>query len=111
MPKDRLTLIEACDKAAEIISRSAHLERLYRKAVADHGPGELRSGIMNMATEAIDDEALRDEVFLSNDNMLGFLCGVWIQYLLTEIAGIKREKLRALAQKIFMDIQHDKSLH
>jgi hypothetical protein len=106
-----MKLIEACDKAAEIISQSSHLDKLYRQAVKSQGAGELRSGILNMVADAIDDETLREEVFLSDDNMLGFLCGVWIQYLLTEVAGIKKDKLQALAQKILHDIKRDKSLH
>jgi len=109
--KERLNLIEACEKAAEIVSHAHEMDRLYHRAVQCLGEGELRMGILSMAAEAVEDESLRDEVFISDDSMLSFLCGIWIQFLLIEIAGVKKEKLRALAQKVFMDINEGQSCH
>jgi len=109
--EDRLTLIEACDKAADIISHSRHLDKLYRKAVGSLGEGELRNNILTMVTDAIQDERLRDEVLVSNDNMLGFMCGVWIQFLLLEIGEVKKDNLQKLAQKAFMTLQRNTSIH
>jgi hypothetical protein len=43
--------------------------------------------------------------------MLSFFCGIWIQFLLMEIAGVKRDKLQALAKKVFREIQDKQPLH
>ena len=111
MLKERLTLTEACRQAAEIVSQAREMEHLYNRAVRYMGKGELLTGILDMAADAIQDEGLRDEVFVSDESLLSFLCGIWIQYLLIEIAGVKKEKLRSLAQQVFRDTQKDTSLH
>lgn len=111
MLKERLSLTEACRQAAEIVSQAHEMEHLYRRAVRYMGEGELVTGILDMAAEAIQDESLRDEVFVSDESMLSFLCGIWIQFLLIEIAGVKKEKLRSLAQQVFLDTQKNPSLH
>lgn len=87
------------------------MERLYHRAVQCFGEGELRTKILEMAMEAVEDESLGREVYVSDENMLSFFCGIWIQFLLVEVAGIKKENLRAMAQKVFMDFQENKSLH
>lgn len=107
----RLNLIQACEKAAKIVTEANEMELLYRRAVRSVGEGELRTGILNMATEAMSDEALKDEVFVSDDSILSFFCGVWLQYLLIEIAGVKKEKLQTLAERITADIRKGKSIH
>lgn len=106
-----ITLVEACRQAAEIISQVGHIGPLYKRAVRSIGEGELRNGILDMALEAIQDESLCREVMISRENMLSFLCGVWIQYLLVEIAGVKKEKLRTLAEQIYRDNQENASFH
>lgn len=111
MLKERLSLIQACRQAVQIVVQAEDMERLYRKAVRSVGEGELRTGILNMATEAIEDESLREEVFVSDESMLSFFCGIWVQYLLIEIAGVQKEKLRSLAEQVFLDSQKDVSLH
>lgn len=111
MSKSQLTLIEACDRASEIVCQANDMERLYRKAVRYMGHGEVRTGILNMAVEAIEDEVLRTEAFAADDGMLSFFCGIWIQFLLVEIAGIEKEKLKTLAQRVLNDIRTGKALH
>ncbi len=111
MPSERLNLIEACDRAVHIISNAQDMERLYKRAIQCLGAGELRLGILNMASEAIKDEALREEVFISDESMLSFLCGIWIQFLLTEIAGVKKEKLNSLAENLCETLGHKKQIH
>ena len=111
MTQDRMNLLDACEKAATIVSRAQEMERLYRRGIKCFGEGELRTKIMDIALDAVEDEDMRQEVFVSDENMLSFFCGIWIQFLLIEVAGIKKEKLRAIAQKVFMDFQEDKSLH
>lgn len=111
MAKERLTLTEACRQAAGIVSQAHEMEHLYQKAVRSLGEGELLTGILNLATDAMQDEGLRDEVFVSDESLLSFLCGVWIQYLLIEIAGVKKEKLRSLAQEVFKETQKTAYLH
>ncbi len=111
MSHQSLNLIEACDRAVHIISNAQDMERLYKRAIQCLGAGELRLGILNMASEAIEDEALREEVFVSDESILSFLCGIWIQFLLTEIAGVKKEKLNSLAENLCGTLNHKRHLH
>ncbi len=111
MSNGRMSLIEACEKASQIVSHAQEMDQLYRLAVRYMGEGALRLGILNMATDAMKDEQLQQEIFISDDNLLSFLCGVWIQFLLTEIAGVKKDKLQTLAKKVFADLQDGKSFH
>ncbi len=106
-----MNLIEACDTASGIIIQAREIERLYRKGIQCLGEGKLRSGVMSLATEAIRDERLSEEVFISNENMVSFLCGVWIQFLLVEVAGLKKDKLKHLARKVFGETMENKVLH
>jgi hypothetical protein len=107
----RLNIIEACDKAERIVYKAKEIERLHRKAIRYLGVGALRTSVLNMAVEALEEEELKKEVFINNESLLSFFCGVWIQFLLIEIAGVKREKLQAIAQRVFEGIQEEKSLH
>jgi len=107
----KLNLIEGCDRAVDIVSRASEMERLYQKALRAFGAGELRNGILDLAVEAFRDEELQQEVFSGDESMLSFFCGIWIQFLLTEIAGVKRDKLQALAKKVFREIQDKQPLH
>jgi hypothetical protein len=66
---------------------------------------------MSLAADAIQDEKLSQEVFVSNENMVSFLCGVWIQFLLVEMAGVKKERLKTLTQKAFPTALGDNSVH
>jgi hypothetical protein len=107
----RLNIIGGCNKAVEIVARAQEMEQLYRKAKRDIGEGELRNGILNLAVEAFADEDIKREVFSSDESMLSFFCGIWIQFLLTEIAGIKKDKLQSLAKKVFQEIHEKQSVH
>ncbi|MFZ2444745.1 MAG: hypothetical protein WAW37_00165 [Syntrophobacteraceae bacterium] len=107
----KLNLIQACDKAIVIVSQTREMEKLYQKALQCLGEGRLRCDIMNRATEAIEDDKLCEEVFVSNENMVSFLCGIWIQFLLVEVAGVKKDKLKTLAQKAFPASLDDRSIH
>jgi hypothetical protein len=96
-----ISLIEACDTAFEIVTQTREMDKLYRKAIQCLGEGNLRSCVMSLAAEAIGDENLSHEVFLSDENMVSFLCGVWIQFLLVEVAGLKKDRLKDLTKKAF----------
>jgi hypothetical protein len=109
--EDRLSVLTACDRAEAIVARSHEIDTLYRKGLQYLGEGTLRNQVLNMATDAFEDESLVEEVFCSNENMLSFFCGVWIQYLLTEIAGVRKDNLRNLAQEVFLDILDSRYLH
>lgn len=111
MLKGELNLIEACDKAMGIVSRIHELNQLYDAAVQSLGEGELRTGILELAMEALRDEQLKEEVFSNSESMLSFFCGIWIQFLLVEIAGIQKDELRALASKAFQEIHAKQALH
>ncbi len=106
-----ISLLEACDRAADIILQAREIEKLYRKALQCLGEGRLRCDIMTLATEAIQDEQLSSEVFVSDESMVSFLCGVWIQFLLVEVAGVKKDKLKTLAKKAFPTVLGDNSVH
>lgn len=111
MQKRKINLIEACDKACGIVVQAREMDKLYRKGVQCLGEGKLRSGVMSLATEAIGDDRLREEVFTSDENVVSFLCGVWIQFLLVEVAGLKKDKLEHLAKKAFGENLEDRLLH
>lgn len=109
--EERLSVLAACDRAEAIVARSHEIDILYRKALQYLGEGALRNQVLSMATDAFDDESLVKEVFCSNENMLSFFCGVWIQYLLIEIAGMRKDNLRNMAQEVFLDILDSRYLH
>jgi hypothetical protein len=104
-------LISACDRALCVVLRIDEMSTLYRKALRTYGEGPLRSLILNAAVDALDDPNVSMEVFTSGDHMFSFLCGVWLQFLLTEVAGLKKENLRALFEKMIIEVQESKSLH
>ncbi|HOV86066.1 MAG TPA: hypothetical protein PLM79_06865 [Syntrophobacteraceae bacterium] len=111
MERDRLMLTEACDQAIQLVSQTREMERLYQKAVQSVGEGALRTGILGLAVDAMEDEELKNEVFVNDESLLSFFCGIWIQYLLVEVAGITREKLKALAADALRQLQKDKRVH
>jgi hypothetical protein len=106
-----MNLIEACDKACCIIVQAQEMDRLYRKGIRSLGEGKLRNEVMSLAIEAIGDDNLRQEVFISDENVVNFLCGVWIQFLLVEVAGLKKDKLKHLARKAFGESEDNRLLH
>jgi hypothetical protein len=107
----KFNLIDACDRAVDIISQAHEMDKLYRRAIRCFGEGRLRSDVMSMAAEAIQDEILSEEVFVSDETMVSFFCGVWIQFLLVEVAGVKKDKLKTLAQRAFAGVLDEKSIH
>lgn len=104
-------LISACDRALAVVLRIEEMSGLYRKALRAYGEGDLRSLILNSAVEALEDPDIQEEVLTSGDHMFSFLCGVWLQFLLTEVAGMKRQNLRALFERMILDTQEDRWLH
>lgn len=111
MKNEKMNLIDACDRAVDIISQADTIERLYHRGIQCFGEGKLRNGVMNLAAEAIQDEKLSREVFASDESMVSFLCGVWVQFLLVEVAGVKKGELKSLAQKAFSETLEKKSIH
>lgn len=107
----RPNLISACDRAVSVVLRIDEMSTLYRKALRSMDEGQLRNLILNAAVEALDDPKILEEVLVSDDHMFSFLCGIWIQYLLTEVAGMKKENLRALFQEMISELQEDRCLH
>jgi hypothetical protein len=107
----RPNLLSACDRALSVVSRIDEMSSLYRKALRTMDEGNLRNVILNAAVEALDDPRVQEEVLVSNDHMFTFLCGIWIQYLLTEVAGMKKEKLRDLFQEMISEMQEERCLH
>lgn len=106
-----IRLMDACEQAVEIIVQAREMERLYRRAVQCVGEGQLRINVMNMATDAMEDQILREEVFVSDESVLSFFCGIWIQFLLVDIAGMKKEKLASVAREVLADNIGSKCIH
>ncbi len=104
-------LIDACERAMEIIVRTSEMEKLYQRAVRCVGEGQLRISVMNMATDAIQDKCLCEEVFVSDERIVTFFCGIWLQFLLVDIAGVKKEKLRAMVQEVLKCDNANSSIH
>ena len=111
MSDGRLDLNDACERSVAIVSLTPEMERLYHQAVRCIGLGELRNRILDLAAEAIQDKDLSREVFVNNESILSFFCGIWIQFLLVEIGGFGKEELRTLAQRIFTDMQGGRTIH
>jgi hypothetical protein len=107
----RLHFVEASRKAVDILLHNSETARLYQLAVKRFGEGELQLTILNLVSDVMEDENLQSEIFASDASLLSFFSGIWIQFLLVEIAGIQKEKLHALAQKIFDESPHGKYLH
>jgi hypothetical protein len=111
LEEKNLTLIEASRLAIRTLLGNQEMEQLYRQAVQRFGEGELQTGILNLVTEAIQDNELQQEIFANDQSMLSFFCGVWIQFLLVEIAGVTKEKLRTLAKKIYDETNRNAPVH
>ena len=67
--------------------------------------------VMSLAAEVFHDDKLSEEVFISDESMVSFLCGVWIQFLLVEVAGVDKGKLKTFTQKAFEEEPGKKLLH
>ncbi|MCU0575102.1 MAG: hypothetical protein MUC41_19260 [Syntrophobacteraceae bacterium] len=104
-------LISSNDRALAVVLRLDEISVLYRKALRTMDEGSLRSLILNAAVEALDDPSVLEEVLVSGDHMFSFMCGIWIQFLLTEVAGMKKESLRELFKGMMWDMQEDRCLH
>jgi hypothetical protein len=107
----RLHFVEASRKAVDILLHNNETARLYQLAVKRFGEGELQLTILNLVSDVMEDENLQSEIFASDASLLSFFSGIWIQFLLVEIAGMQKEKLQALAQKIFEESPQGKYLH
>jgi hypothetical protein len=106
-----LTIREASRRAIQTLLGNQEMARLYQQAVKRFGEGDLQNCILSLVTDAIQDENLQREIFANDQSMLSFFCGVWIQFLLVEIAGVDKEKLRALAKKIYAETHRNESIH
>ena len=105
-----MNLIQACDKAFGIITRTHEINRLYLKGIQCIGEGKLRSGVMSLATEAIRDEKLSEEVLSAMRTWSASFAGSG-SFLLVEVAGVEKDKLKALAQKAFDENAGQRLLH
>ncbi len=106
-----MTLPEASRKAIHIIRNNPDMGHLYQKAVRSHGEGELHCAVLDLMVEALNQDKTREEVFATRDSLLSFCCGFWVQYLLTEVAGLQRRHLKDIANKVFRTSDHPRVLH
>lgn len=106
-----MTLLQACRDSAKILQRNPELSAIYRDAVRRYGEGELHLTLMDLMTKAYEEGALEEAVFKNPQSLLSFCCGAWIQFLLVEVAGVKKADLHAVARKIFKETHSNRSLH
>lgn len=106
-----MTLLQACRDSAKILQRNPELAAMYRDAVRRYGEGELFLALMDLMAKAYEDGALEEAVFKNPQSLLSFCCGAWIQFLLVEVAGMKKADLHAVARKIFKETHSNRSLH
>ncbi|ROQ93440.1 hypothetical protein [Desulfosoma caldarium] len=106
-----MTLLQACRESAKILQRNPELAALYRDAVRRYGEGELFLVLMDLMAKAYEDGALEEAVFKNPQGLLSFCCGAWIQFLLVEVAGMKKTDLHAVARKIFKETHNNRSIH
>ncbi|MEJ5348138.1 MAG: hypothetical protein WHS46_05570 [Desulfosoma sp.] len=106
-----MTLVDACRYSTQILQRNPELAAIYRDAVRRYGEGELLLSLMNLIAQAYEDGKLEEDVFKNPHSLLSFCCGAWIQFLLVEVAGIKKADLHAVARKIFKETHSNRSLH
>ncbi|WP_448383408.1 hypothetical protein [Desulfosoma sp.] len=108
---ESMTLVEACRFSATILQRNPELAAIYRNAVRRYGEGELFCALMDLIARAYEEGKLEEEVFKNPQSLLSFCCGAWIQFLLVEVAGMKKADLHAVARKIFKETHSNRSLH
>ncbi len=106
-----MTLVEACRLSVRILQRNPELAAIYRNAVRRYGEGELLCALMDLVAQAYEEGKLEEEVFKNPQSLLSFCCGAWIQFLLVEVAGMKKADLHAVARKIFKETHSNRSLH
>lgn len=106
-----MTLLQACRDSAKILQSNPELSAIYRDAVRRYGEGELYLTLMDLMTKAYEEGALEEAVFKNPQSLVSFCCGAWIQFLLVEVAGVKKADLHAVARKIFKETQSNRSLH
>ncbi len=111
MIASRPNLISASDRALAVVLQIDDIAVLYRKALRTMDEGRLRHVILNAAAEALNDPEMLEEVLVSGDHMFSFMCGIWLQFLLTEVAGVKKETLRALFQGMLSEMEEGRCLH
>lgn len=106
-----MTLVEACRFSAEILQRNPELAAIYQNALRRYSQGELFSTLMDLIVQAYQDGKLEEDVFRNPHSLVSFCCGAWIQFLLVEVAGMKKANLHAVARKIFKETQSNRVLH
>lgn len=98
--------------AVATLTANSTLAPLYRRAVKSYGEGTLHVGILKLVVDALQEKSLEEEVLGDDASLLAFVYGVWIQFLLTEIAGVEKEHLGQLVEKTLADRgARRKSLH
>lgn len=105
------TIKETSLKVVGALLRNSDLAELYRRAVRQFGEGEMHSMIMETAMSAMDDEGVRDEALSSSENLFSLLCGIWVQFLLSEVAGVQKDRLQAIVREMLSDVGENKIYH
>ncbi len=111
MTQNQMNMIDISRKAVDTLLENNELTHLYSEAIKRFGEGDLRNLIMETAVEATQDEYLKQEVFSSEESMFSLFCGIWIQFLLSEIAGVRKDKLQLIVKRLFQEGQEGKQYH
>lgn len=106
-----LNILQASHKAVEIVQRNADMSKLYDQAVRKFGEGELHATVLGLMTDTLLVEEAQHDVLSNSESTLSFCCGMWIQFLLVEIAGVPRDQLKQLAGKVFRQSARARTLH
>ncbi len=98
-----MTIIEASRRAAAVVLQDGEMTRLHGVAVRSFGEGELNTMILEFAVKTLENEIFKEEILSEPDSLIGLLCGIWIQFLLREIAGVMPDTLEDIARKMFRE--------
>ncbi len=102
---------DAVLKALEIVTRNRDIMRLYEKAAASYGKGELFNIIMEQAIETMNQKESIEVFFSNEENLVSFLCAIWLQFLMVEVGGIEHKKLQKVARTFFEEQKKSITIH
>ncbi|MBW1974368.1 MAG: hypothetical protein JRI45_02195 [Deltaproteobacteria bacterium] len=110
--KERYLFRDAAEVARDmVVEKNQELRQLYQKAIRDYGKGELLLKILDRAVDILQDEEVTESFFSTKENLISFMCSVWLQFLLVEIGGVGQDKLKLVARELFQEHQKSITIH
>lgn len=105
------TIKETSLKVVGALLENGDLAELYQRAIRQFGEGEMHAMIMEIAINVMEDKDVREEAFSSNESLFSLLCGVWVQFLLSEVAGVQKDRLQSMIREMLSDVSENKVYH